>query len=169
MKMSEALDLYLSIKGKGRDKRFFAYAKRAIGYLFDAVSDKPIASYTRSDANALRDMLIKRGLVVSSVKRNFEVVRAIFNVANDDGFAADLFKGHHPVREDSKPDAIEVEILVSQVTRDGKVVNKSMKQITKVISFKGERLVAEDYEIGSASDFYPELDDLFSSKSEDDD
>lgn len=55
------------------------------------------------------------------------------------------------------------------MTRDGKVVNKSMKQITKVISFKGERLVAEDYEIGSASDFYPELDDLFSSKSEDDD
>ncbi|NBR40009.1 MAG: hypothetical protein EBT93_11435 [Alphaproteobacteria bacterium] len=114
MKMSEALDLYLSIKGKGRDKRFFAYAKRAIRYLFVAVSDKPISSYTRSDA-------------------------------------------------------IEVEILVSQVTRDGKVVNKSMKQITKVISFKGERLVAEDYEIGSASDFYPELDDLFSSKSEDDD
>ena len=82
MKMSEALDLYLSIKGKGRDKRFFAYAKRAIGYLFDTVSDKPISSYTRSDANALRDMLIERGLVISSVKRNFEVIRAIFNVAD---------------------------------------------------------------------------------------
>ena len=87
MKMSEALDLYLSIKGNGRDKRFFAYAKRAIGYLFDAVSDKSILSYTRSDANALRDMLIERGLVISSVKRNFEVVRAIFNVA-------ERFKSH---------------------------------------------------------------------------
>jgi len=85
IKMSEALDFYVNIKGKGRDKRFFAYAKRAIGYLFDAVSDKPISSYTRSDANALRDLLIERGLVVSSVKRNFEVVRAIFNVANREG------------------------------------------------------------------------------------
>ncbi len=83
--MSEALDFYVNIKGKGRDKRFFAYAKRAIGYLFDAVSDKPISSYTRSDANALRDLLIERGLVISSVKRNFEVVRAIFNVANREG------------------------------------------------------------------------------------
>lgn len=101
----------------------------------------------------------------NKVKKLYEITAYLV----DDGFAADLFKGHHPVREDSKPDAIEVEILVSQVTRDGKVVNKSMKQITKVISFKGERLVAEDYEIGSASDFYPELDDLFSSKSEDDD
>lgn len=79
----------------------------------------------------------------------------------DDDFATDLFKGKHPVREDPKPDAIEVEILVSQVTRDGKIVNKSMKQIKKVISFKGERLVGDDYEIGSASYFTPEQNDLF--------
>ena len=31
-------------------------------------------------ANALDGMLIKRGLVASSIKRNFEVVRAVFNV-----------------------------------------------------------------------------------------
>ena len=87
----------------------------------------------------------------------------------DEDFATDLFKGHHPVREDAQPDAIEVEVLVSQVTRDGKVVNKSMKQITKVISFKGKRLVADDYEIGSASEFFPEQDDLFSFKPDADD
>ncbi len=101
----------------------------------------------------------------NKVKKPYEISAYLV----DDDFATDLFKGHHPVREDAQPDAIEVEILVSQVTRDGKVVNKSMKQITKVISFKGERLVADDYEVGSASDFYPELDDLFSSKSGDGD
>ena len=44
--------------------------------------DKKLTNYDRDDANALRDSLAKRGLVRSSVKRNLEVVRAIFNVAN---------------------------------------------------------------------------------------
>jgi len=83
--MSEALDLYISLKGRDRDKRFNAYARRAVGYLFEAVCDKPISEYTRSDANLLRDMLITRGLVASSIKRNFEVVRAVFNLAEREG------------------------------------------------------------------------------------
>ena len=79
--MSEALELYISMKGRDRDKRFKAYAKRSVGYLFKAVKDKPLTEYTRSDANLLRDMLVTRGLVSSSIKRNFEVVRAVFNLA----------------------------------------------------------------------------------------
>ena len=99
------------------------------------------------------------------VKKPYEISAYLV----DEDFAADLFDGRHPVREDAQPDAIEVEVLVSQVTRDGKMVNKSMKQITKVISFKGERLVADDYEIGSASELFPEQDDLFSFKPDADD
>ena len=57
---------------------------------------------------------------------------------------------------------------MSQVTRDGRVVNKSLKQIKKVISCNGERLVPDDYEIGAASEFFPKPDDLFSFKAEDD-
>ena len=102
---------------------------------------------------------------LNMVKKSYELSAYL----EDNDFAADLFKGRHPVREDAKPDAIEVEILVSQVTRDGEIVNKSLKQIKKVISFKGERLVANDYEIGSASEFFPKPDDLFSFKAEDDD
>ena len=75
--MSEALELYISMKGRDRDMRFKAYAKRSVGYLFKAVKDKPLLEYTRSDANLLRDMLVTRGLVSSSIKRNFEVVRAV--------------------------------------------------------------------------------------------
>ena len=81
IRMSDALQLYLSLKAKTKDKRFSAYANRAINYLFAAVGDKYLTDYTRADANALRDFLIKRGLVNTSVKRNFEVVRAIFNLA----------------------------------------------------------------------------------------
>ena len=81
IRMSDALQLYLALKAKTKDKRFTAYANRAVGYLFTAVSDKNLSDYTRADANAFRDFLIKRGLVNTSVKRNFEVVRAIFNLA----------------------------------------------------------------------------------------
>ena len=79
---TQATELYLHLKGKERNKRFKAYAKRAVGYLLAVAGDKKLASYVREDANALRDSLAKRGLVRSSVKRNLEVVRAIFNVAN---------------------------------------------------------------------------------------
>ena len=102
---------------------------------------------------------------LNQVKKSFELPAYL----EDADFASDLFKGKHPVREDAEPDAIEVEILVSQVTRDGEIVNKRLRQIKKVISFKGERLVPDDYEIGSASEFYPKPDDLFSFKAEDDD
>ena len=82
MTFSQAAELYLHLKGKERDKRFKAYAKRAVGYLLAVAEDKKLSSYDRDDANALRDSLAKRGLVRSSVKRNLEVVRAIFNIAN---------------------------------------------------------------------------------------
>ena len=81
IKMSDALQLYLTLKAKTKDKRFTAYANRAVNYLFVAVGDKHLRDYTRADANALRNFLIKKGLVNTSVKRNFEVVRAIFNLA----------------------------------------------------------------------------------------
>ena len=59
--MSEALQLYLALKAKTKDKRFTAYANRAVNYLFAAVGDKHLPSYTRADANTLRDFLIKKG------------------------------------------------------------------------------------------------------------
>ena len=79
--MSDALQLYLALKAETKDKRFTAYANRAVRYLFEAVGDKHLPDFTRADANTLRDFLIKKGLVNTSVKRNFEVVRAIFNLA----------------------------------------------------------------------------------------
>ena len=78
--MQDALTDYLRHKGRGKGERFRRYAERSVGYLIKVAGDKPLSSYTRADANTLRDMLIKRGLVASSIKRNFEVVRAVFNV-----------------------------------------------------------------------------------------
>ena len=39
MSFSQAAELYLQLKGKERDKRFKAYAKRAVGYLLTVAGD----------------------------------------------------------------------------------------------------------------------------------
>ena len=79
--IQDALSEYLRHKGQGKGSRFKRYAERSVGYLIEFVGSKSLTDYSRADANALRDALIDRGLVASSIKRNFEVVRSVFNVA----------------------------------------------------------------------------------------
>ena len=60
--LSEALDLYVSLKGKGRSKTFQISAQRACGYVIQVAGDKRLGDYERQDALKLRDWLVKRGL-----------------------------------------------------------------------------------------------------------
>ena len=75
--LSEALDLYVSLKGKGRSKTFQISAQRACGYVIQVAGDKRLGDYERQDALKLRDWLVKRGLAGSSVTRNFSYVKAV--------------------------------------------------------------------------------------------
>ena len=81
MTIDDALSEYLRHKGQGKGNRFKRYAERSVGYLIEFMGSKSLTDYTRADANTLRDALIERGMVASSIKRNFEVVRSVFNVA----------------------------------------------------------------------------------------
>ena len=81
MTIQDALSEYLRHKGHGKGDRFRRYAERSVGYLVEFADSKSLTDYSRADANTLRDALIDRGLVASSIKRNFEVVRSVFNVA----------------------------------------------------------------------------------------
>ena len=72
--LSTALEVYLSLKGAGRPKTFEAGARRAVGYLLEVSTDKPIDIYVRADANALREYLRGRGLSSESIGRNLSVV-----------------------------------------------------------------------------------------------
>ena len=81
MTIQDALSEYLRHKGQGKGDRFKRYAERSVGYLIQFAGSKSLTDYTRADANTLRDALIDRGLVASSIKRNFEVIRSVFNVA----------------------------------------------------------------------------------------
>jgi len=79
--LSEAVGIYLQLKGKGRPVTFHRAAERACGYVIDICGDKPLEAYTKADANAFRDALIARGLAGSSMTRVFGTVRAVINFA----------------------------------------------------------------------------------------
>jgi len=79
--ITEAKQLYLDIKGKGRGKVFRQSAERIVGYLVQCHGDKPIDSYGGNDAALFREWLTARGLSASSVKRAFSIIKAIINLA----------------------------------------------------------------------------------------
>ena len=81
VRLSEAMEIYLQQKGKGRPITFRRAAERACGYVIDACGDKHLDVYTKADANAFRDSLISRGLAGSSLTRVFGTVRAVINFA----------------------------------------------------------------------------------------
>jgi len=81
MTLTEALDLYLRLKGVNKDKTFHRGAERNIQSVLDVLSDRPLDEYSSSDAAAYRDYLLKRGLTTNSVKRNFATIRSVINLA----------------------------------------------------------------------------------------
>lgn len=81
IKLSEAVGLYLRLKGKGRPVTFHRAGERSCGYVIDACGDKALDAYTKTDANAFRDALVARGLAGSSMTRVFGTVRAVTNFA----------------------------------------------------------------------------------------
>lgn len=76
VKLSEAVAIYLRLKGKGKSVTFQKVAERSCGYVIDVCGDKDITSYTKADADAFRDDLIARGLAGSSITRVFGTARA---------------------------------------------------------------------------------------------
>ena len=68
VKLSEAVGVYLRLKGQGRPVTFQRAAERSCGYVIDVCGDRDITAYTKADANAFRDDLIKRKLAGSSIK-----------------------------------------------------------------------------------------------------
>ena len=78
--LSQALDLYLRLKGVNKDKTFKRGAERNIQSVIDVLGDRPLDEYSSSDAAMYRDYLLKKGLNTASVKRNFSTIRSIINL-----------------------------------------------------------------------------------------
>ena len=79
--LSDAVSIYIRLKGKDRPITFRRAAERSCGYVIDACGDKDLTAYTRPDANRFRDALLAKGLAGSSITRVFGTVRSVFNFA----------------------------------------------------------------------------------------
>ena len=79
--LSEAVALYLRLKGQNKPPAFEATLKRGCGYLIDSCGMKNLEGYTRSEATKFRDYLFAKGLNGASVARVFGTVRAVINLA----------------------------------------------------------------------------------------
>ena len=78
--LTDALTLYIKLKGIDKDKVFIRTANRNIGYIIDVLGNKSIQSYTSAEAGKFRDWLIEKGMLYSTVKRDF-IIRAIINLS----------------------------------------------------------------------------------------
>ncbi|WP_370302648.1 DUF6538 domain-containing protein [Pseudooceanicola sp.] len=79
--LSEAVSVYLKLKGAGRPATFHRAAERSCGYVIDVAGDKDLRAFTKKDANMFRDSLIERRLSGSSITRIFGTVRSVTNFA----------------------------------------------------------------------------------------
>ncbi|WP_371037966.1 DUF6538 domain-containing protein [Rhodosalinus sp. FB01] len=79
--LSEAVAIYLRLKGQNRPDTFRRAAERACGYVIDVCGDKDLIAYSKADATRFRDALVARKLTGSSITRIFGTVRSVFNFA----------------------------------------------------------------------------------------
>jgi site-specific recombinase XerD len=84
LKLSDALQIYLRLKGGGRSKLFFTHAKRNMSLAIDCLGDLEITSIRRSEAVKFRDFLIRKELSTESIRRVLATIRASFNITSSE-------------------------------------------------------------------------------------
>ena len=103
--MMEAVDSYLLLKKDKQSPTFIRAAKRNGRYVAEALGNRPITSYSSSDAATFRDHLFEKGLSLGSVKRIFGSVRSIINlVMREHGIEGSnaFARTYMPDRDDSQ-------------------------------------------------------------------
>ncbi len=151
--LSEAVEVYLRLKGSGRPITFHRAAERSCGYVIDTCGDKHLSEYTRTDANAFRDMLINRGMAGSSITRVFGTVRAVFNFTSSElGLTMpNPFSGVYYDRslgvKDRQPLSID-EIRVVQ--KECRKTNDDLRWLVALVSDTGMRLQAHAMNMAAA-------------------
>jgi len=78
-KLSDALDVYVRLKGGEKGIKFVHHATRSANYTIEAIGNLDLSSYDGKSRGVLRDALLDRGLASSSAKRIFASVRAMVN------------------------------------------------------------------------------------------
>ena len=81
LKLSDALNIYLKLKGKGKDVLFARTANRNVSYAIECFGDIDINLIKPIDSGKYRDFLFNKGLSASSVRRIFSSISAVFNIS----------------------------------------------------------------------------------------
>ena len=79
LKFSEAIKMYLRLKGQRRPPNFYRCTERDCNILIKVCGDKAIDQYARTDAVAFRDHLLAVGLSGQSIVRILSTIKAILN------------------------------------------------------------------------------------------
>jgi integrase len=141
--LTDALNIYLNYKGKGRNKAFHKAAERACRYLIEATSLKKINEYTRQDALDFRDYLITRGLVGSSITRVFNALVSVVNFAISE-YALDLKNPFTRVYHDRNAGVtkrLPIPIKNIRIVQNQcKLIDDDMRWLIALISDTGMRL-----------------------------
>ena len=140
--MSEATSFYLRLKGDGKDKVFVRAAQRNAASVIDVLGDRPINDYASSEAGKLRDVLLDRGLAVTSIKRMFGSVKAIINLA----MAEHGIEGRNPFASIYMPDEVPEERqpipldAIRRIQQECMTVDDENRWLLALISDTGMRL-----------------------------
>ena len=140
--MMNAVEMYLSIKGKD-DRTFIRTASRNGEYVSNVLGNRPIASYSSSEAAQFRDWCFEQGMNINTVKRVFASVRSIINltmrehgIEGSNAFSGTFMpeRGYASTRQPIPTDKLRVIQKACQETDD------EMRWLLALISDTGMRL-----------------------------
>ena len=141
--ISDALDLYLKLKGEGKDKTFIRTANRNVKYVTKVLGNKSLKSYSSSDGAKFRDWLLANNMNINTVKRVFSSVRSIINITISElgldcsnGFARTYFPEYDSIVS-RKPLPIDKIKLIQNLCKEK---DDEMRWILALVSDTGMRL-----------------------------
>ena len=141
--LSDALEFYLRLKGNSRAKTFVAAGHRNIGYVVEAIGNKPLDQYSRRDALQLRDWFLARGMSGSTVTRNFSYIRAVVNFAISE-HALDIrnpFTGVYYDRSAGVKERQPIPLTdLKRVQRQCRLMDDDLRWLIALVSDTGMRL-----------------------------
>ena len=143
VKLSEAVAIYLRLKGRDRPVTFHRAAERSCGYVIDVCGDKDLQAYVRADATRFRDALIERGLTGSSIARILGTVRAVVNFAASEVGVTMLnpFAGVYYDRQLGVKDRCPLpEEAVRRVQKECRKIDDDIRWLVALVSDTGMRL-----------------------------
>ena len=141
--LSEAVAIYLRLKGSNRPVTFQRAAERSCGYVIDICGDKDLLAYTKADATGFRDALIERGLAGSSITRVFGTVRSVINfAASETGVTLNNpFTGVYYDRQSGVKDRAPLPIdTIREVQKQSGALDDDLRWLVALVSDTGLRL-----------------------------